>query len=263
MKKILFIVISFLVTNAIYAQNTSVPISQDDIKILPVLWQQNAAEYDALCYQAYNLAELRISKFKKGEIKRKFMAIVTDIDETLMNNSYFEANLIKNGETYTFKNWKDWTDHASATPMAGALNFFKKAKSMGFEIYYISDRRQEEMPKTIENLKKYGFPEADEQHILLSSANSTKVDRRHKVAEKHNIVLLLGDNLNDFKGVFVHQNIADRKNAAAEIADECGRRFIVLPNPVYGEWENALYEYNFKLSPEEKKELRLKLLKGY
>lgn len=258
MKRISFIMSVCFASLTLHAQT-----KPDDNKILPVLWQQTSAEYDALCYQAYNLAQLRISFIKKKDIKKNHQVIVTDIDETLLNNSYFEANLIQNGKTYTFENWKKWTSQSAATPIAGSLAFFKFAKSKGFEIFYISDRKPEEMTSTINNLKKYGYPDADTSHVLLAAPNQTKIDRRHIVASHHQIALLLGDNLNDFKGVFMHQTINDRKKATAELENDWGKRFIVLPNPVYGEWENALYQYNFKLSTEEKQKILMNLLKGY
>ena len=39
---------------------------------------------------------------------------------------------------------------------------------------------------------------------------------------------------------------------ADKFAAEFGNRFIVLPNPVYGDWEFALYHYNHSLTPAQK-----------
>jgi len=40
--------------------------------------------------------------------------------------------------------------------------------------------------------------------------------------------------------------------AADRYQEEFGKRFIMLPNPMYGNWENAIYGYNFKLTEAEK-----------
>src|SRR5579875_890289 len=64
--------------------------------IYPVLWQQTAAEYRALCYQAYNIATLRLQQLSRKTKRKKNLAIITDIDETVLDNSYFEVELIKN-----------------------------------------------------------------------------------------------------------------------------------------------------------------------
>jgi len=42
-----------------------------------VLWQQNAAEYKALCYQAFNLARMQINEMVKNQNNTKPMAIIT------------------------------------------------------------------------------------------------------------------------------------------------------------------------------------------
>jgi predicted secreted acid phosphatase len=38
--------------------------------------------------------------------------------------------------------------------------------------------------------------------------------------------------------------------------EEWGKKFIVLPNASYGEWENAVYDYRHGLTPAEKEALR-------
>ena len=55
--------------------------------------------------------------------------------------------------------------------------------------------------------------------------------------------MLIGDNLDDFSGVFERKSVADRFAAADSARNEWGRKFIVLPNAMYGTWENAIYEY--------------------
>ena len=44
----------------------------------------------------------------------------------------------------------------------------------------------------------------------------------------------------------------ERKNEVDKVKGEWGSRFIVLPNSIYGEWENALYEYKSRLTDQKK-----------
>ncbi len=263
MKKIQILLVTLFISACSFAQNTTNPSTVDEIKVLSVLFQQEAAEYRALCYQAFNLAELRISCLKKREIKKGHFAIITDLDETILDNSYSEANLIREGKSYSSASWKKWTDVASATAVPGAIDFLKYVHSRGIEIFYISNRKTDEFNSTLKNLEKLGLPNVDKQHIFLSETNSPKEVRRQIVMKDHKVIMLLGDNLNDFADIFEKKSIAERFQSTDDFKKEWGNKFIVLPNPVYGEWENALYEYNFNLSPEEKKEIRLKILKGY
>ena len=90
MKKIFVLSIIALAGGAGYAQNTEVLVKE-----YPVLWQQDAAEYRALCYQAFNIAALRINEIPRTTLKKNKLAIVTDLDETILDNSFSEAQQIK------------------------------------------------------------------------------------------------------------------------------------------------------------------------
>jgi 5'-nucleotidase (lipoprotein e(P4) family) len=118
--------------------NTSIT---NDGKIWASLWQQRAAEYRALCFQAYNIAKQRVDEGVK-KVSTKPLAIVTDIDETLLDNSpYDAAQGLKNAD-YSDKTWKQWTDKALADTVPGAPAFFKYAASKGITIYYITNRNE-------------------------------------------------------------------------------------------------------------------------
>ena len=58
----------------------------------------------------------------------------------------------------------------------------------------------------------------------------------------YQVVLLLGDNLADFSSLFDKKTEAERANNVNQVANEFGKRFIVLPNANYGGWEDAIYE---------------------
>ena len=89
-----------------------------------------------------------------------------------------------------------------------------------------------------------------------------KEPRRQQIGSRYHVVLLMGDNLNDFSDVFEKsKTVASRIAAAEKNKSQFGTHFIVLPNSMYGDWENSIYEYNFKLSSEEKQAKRRAVLK--
>ena len=96
------LVVIFLITSAFCNAQDSLPKLniQEERKIYPILFQQTASEYRALCYQAFNIAELRINKIKKKRFRKEKLAIITDLDETILDNSYQEAQLIKDNKEY-------------------------------------------------------------------------------------------------------------------------------------------------------------------
>ena len=72
----------------------------------------------------------------------------------------------------------------------------------------------------------------------------------------YEVIMLLGDNLNDFTQFFENKNIADRVAETDKVKTEWGKKFIVLPNAAYGEWENAIYDYERNLTPQQKEAKR-------
>lgn len=236
-----------------WAQDSLPKINQqEERKVYPILYQQTAAEYRALCYQAYNIAELRVNAIPKRKLRRGKPAIITDLDETVLDNSYQEAQLIKDGKVYNNADWKRWSDKSVATGVPGSVAFLQYAAKKGITIFYISNRDTSELQSTLTNLKNLNLPNADLAHMLFMEKISSKETRRQIVMNKYHVVMLLGDNLNDFMNVFEKKPIAERFAETETQREEWGKKFIVLPNSCYGEWENALYDYERKLTPEQK-----------
>jgi 5'-nucleotidase (lipoprotein e(P4) family) len=265
MKKIIIAAVIALLYLPAQAQETAVAKAncETTVKELGVLWHQQAAEYRALCYQAFNIAALRLDEVSKRKLRKGHYAIITDLDETILDNSYSEAQLIKEGKSYSSKSWKDWLSRSAATGIPGAVDFLKKAKAKGVSIFYISNRNTSDVNTTLINLQKLGLPDADTAHMFFSSNGSSKETRRQRVMQQYKVLLLLGDNLNDFTSNFENKNIADRFTEADNAMSDWGKKFIVLPNAIYGDWENAMYTYKFNFTPEQKATIRLQLLKGY
>jgi len=229
----------------------------------PVLWHQAAAEYRALCYQAFNMAQLRLDALPKRKFRKGRLAIITDLDETILDNSYSEANNIKLGREFNTASWKDWINQSKATGVPGAVAFLQAAAARGVTIFYISNRDSSDIRGTLANLKKLQLPNADTAHMLFAQDGASKEPRRLTVMNQYEVVLLLGDNLSDFSDVFEHGSIASRFAGADQLQTEWGRKFIVLPNSIYGEWENAMYNYQHGLSPQQKATMRRQVLTGY
>lgn len=231
-------------------------------KVYAAVFQQRAAEYSALCQQAYNMASWQIDAALKMP-HQKPLAIISDIDETLLDNSPYAVEMAKKSQTYDQVTWLEWTTKAAAAPMFGSKAFYNGVAAKGIEIFYITNRSVKDKPGTIENLKKFGFPYADDVHVIVREVVSSKEQRRQKVAETHEIVLLLGDNLSDFSAAFDKKNETDRQQAVTDNAAVFGKRFIVLPNTGYGDWESALLDYNYKRTQAQKDSIYLSKAKGF
>lgn len=245
--------------------------ADNEYQVGAVLYMQKAGEYRALTYQAFNLAHWQLdADFDKKNVKKlpkterkRARAVVVDIDETVLDNSPQQAYLIKNRLPFDIKTWYAWGEKREAKAIPGAVDFLNYAAKKGVKVFYVSNRDDVQAQATIDNLKSVGFPDATNETVILRvKGESSKEARRLSIAEKYRIVMLMGDNLDDFSNVFERKSVADRFAEVDKAREMFGKRFIVLPNAMYGTWENAIYEYG-RLNESQKAEKRNSLLESF
>jgi 5'-nucleotidase (lipoprotein e(P4) family) len=260
MNKWIIVAFSLLLPGGLMAQDTSASSGFRDYTTA-VLWQQHSGEYRALAFQAYNFAKLSLPVRLAEVTNTKKNCVVVDVDETVLDNSPFQGYELRNNKSYDQKDWLNWTSKGIADTVPGALGFLKFASTRQVETFYISNRGVSELASTLRNLQDLGFPFADEAHLLFKTSTSDKEPRRQAVLEKYNILMLCGDNLSDFSNVFYREgrNTVEQVNAMKEVF---GTRFVVLPNPMYGDWEKQFYK-NDKQMEVQKSSDRLEALKTY
>jgi len=238
MKKYLIVLLSILSCNQPDYKN------DNDYKIQAQVWTQNSAEYRALCYQAFNAAKMNLDAlfFFEKEYDKP-LAIIADVDETVLDNSPYDGKLILNNTTYNRESWVEWGNLEIAKAIPGSLEFLIYASEKNVEIFYISNRYSEQLEATVNNLKKLGFPDAKESNVLLRGDTRSKSERRKSVSDNYEVIMLIGDNLSDFNDEFEKKISQERTNYTDELSNDFGTRLIVLPNPNYGDWEsNGIYE---------------------
>src|SRR3569833_4387906 len=172
MKKSLILlgVILFLATNGSLAQQNTTSIVNTGMAWAS-LYQQRAAEYKALCFQAYNMAKMRIDEAVKKR-HTKPLAVVTDIDETVLDNSPYDAARALQNLDYSTVTWKQWTAKAQCDTVPGAPSFFKYAASKGVKVFYITNRDEDERAATLKNLQHYHLPYANDVFLFLKNGLS-------------------------------------------------------------------------------------------
>ncbi|WP_459480945.1 5'-nucleotidase, lipoprotein e(P4) family [Clostridium saccharoperbutylacetonicum] len=226
-------------------------------------YQYVSGEVEALQYQTYNMATEKIKDIAKNYKKTKPMAVVLDLDETVLNNYGSEIGDFLDGKPYSSDRWHAWVLKEKATVIPGADKFLDTANTLGVQVYYISNRSVTEQDATINNLKKLGLPHADKAHVLVKTDSSSKQARVDAVAKDNNIVMYVGDNLGDFPADFYNKLNDARKDIVEKNIDKFGTEYIILPNATYGDWDNATFGYNFKKTDAEKIQDRINALKTY
>jgi 5'-nucleotidase (lipoprotein e(P4) family) len=224
------------------------------------LWMQTAAEYEAAVRGTFTAARASLDRAladpawsalpaqERGDgFETRPPAIIVDADETMIDNSPFQARGVRDGGAFDHAKWLEWVDERRARALPGAVEFAAYAAQRGVPIYFITNRdAPQETASTIANLRALGFPvAADASNVLLRgdarAPAREKSARRRWVAARHRVVLMLGDNLGDFMDG-VATGIAARQALIAPYAEWWGVRWFMLPNPTYGSWESAVME---------------------
>ena len=211
------------------------------------LWLQRSAEYKALCRQIYRNAEQVILDRLSRVRLSKPAAVVLDLDETVIDNSGFQTWLHLQRATYSSAGWARWerwqAGEGTVEAVPGAVEFLKAMEAAGVTPVFVSNRKEDGRRPTVQALARLGILDQDDpDRLLLRTDTSSKVSRRARVAERWAVVALVGDNLADFDGIFEAGagDLDARDGRVVEHADKWGAEWFVLPNPVYGDWADAL-----------------------
>jgi len=203
------------------------------------IYQHASAECSRLYEQCYELARMRLDAALEHPHTLP-PAVIVDVDETVLDNSAYQVTNIARGRSYTPATWNEWALMGSAKALPGALAFLRYAESRGCEVFYITNREPRERASTLRNLDSLGFPFADEAHLLLMEGSSDKTERRARVRSTHEVVLLVGDQLRDFDERFKDRSVNSGKDIVEAMADSLSRYFVLLPNPMYGTYRDAV-----------------------
>ena len=244
-----------------------------------VLWMQRSVEYKASALTAFALARLRLDqaltdpswtaapKEQTGAYQTLPPAVILDIDETILDNSGYQAWMTLKDTTFDPKTWNAYVNTVSSVAIPGAVEFSKYAAGRGVKVFYVSNRTAEEEPATRKNLEKAGFPLDDKLDTVLMAREkpdwgSAKGTRRAHVARSYRVLLNLGDNFGDFVDEY-RGTEAERLKVLEEHKDRWGREWIMLANPSYGSFESAPYKHDFKLSNGDKRKAKRGVLDAW
>jgi len=246
-----------------------------DDNLNAVLWLQRSMEYRALSETVFRAAAERLDaaladpawdalvpaeRAAAGDAAGRPPAIILDIDETVLDNSAYQARLVVDGGEFNDAGWDAWVEERKAIPVPGALALTRAAADRGVTVFYISNRRADSAEATLENLRRQGFPVQHGDVFLglgtqvpgCEQAGSGKTCRRQLVGRGHRVLMQFGDQLGDF--VQAPANTPAQHEALhAEYRDWFGQRWWVLPNPTYGAWEPAQFDNAWSLPRSERR----------
>lgn len=231
------------------------------------LWVETAAEYGAAARSVYVaaagdlpglLADSTLSAALEQEPPFATLppAVILDVDETVLDNSPYQARMLLTDDVYSSDTWAAWVAERRADAVPGAVDFTRAARRLGIDVFYVTNRRATEEGATRDNLLAAGFPLRDDVDDVLSldekpEWHDTKSSRRAYVARTHRVLMMVGDDLNDFVDV-EGLSVEERDDVAKRFEGYWGERWRLVPGPTYGSWERALFDSDFSLTPSER-----------
>lgn len=218
----------------------AVPAVDESSRQLPdaIRWVRDGAEYRAAALQTYRTAAAWVDE-AGGSREAGTWAVVLDADETVISNLQYQIERARAGLPFTPESWKAWVARREAVPIPGAARFLVHVRDRGGRVAIVTNRLESECPDT-EALFRALALHYDVMLCRPDNGPSDKNPRFLAVAQGTtaaggpplDVVAFIGDNIHDFPEL--SQALARQDEAALA---EFGRRYFILPNPMYGSWQ--------------------------
>ena len=235
-----------------------------------VLWVQSSTEYAAAAAGTYAAATAALPGLVQADSGRG-LAVVLDIDETVLDNSRYQGELVENNASYNSASWDQWIERRDADAVPGVVDFIRASQAQGLHVAFITNRACRKRPDsaddcpqkedTLANLEDIGIDAKsttlflrgevppEECLPLLTGAeqaagvwSSDKTSRRACVGIDHDIAMLFGDQLGDFTEIDEDSSTASAHATAARFEEHWGKTWFMLPNPTYGDWRPGSWD---------------------
>jgi acid phosphatase len=238
------------------------------------LWIRNSSEFRVASETIYRAARDALARgladaawtaepSQAGDVAALPPAVVMDIDETVLDNTEPQAEMLLNGTCFDEfpRVWDEWIAKRRARAVPGAAEFIQAARlakdseGRAVRVFFITNREcapragnEATCPQqddTLANFETLGLGSATLADDLMLEGErpewkSEKLVRRQAVARTHRIVLNVGDDLADFLPAVRRASVAERERKRCAREGYWGRRWFLVPNPMYGSWLVAL-----------------------
>lgn len=233
-----------------------VPAAYDQLDAM--LWTQTSIEKELIFRQTYATATAQLPlalqdpawdalPLPPRDLHDLPPALIVDVDETVLTNTALSARDIRANRPFSYERWDVWVEEREAPALPGAADFLHRAKALGIEVFYVTNREHQQAQATFDNLRQQGMPVASPAFVLGANApvgdcaasGYDKSCRRAWVGERYRVLMLVGDSFGDF--IESASGLPAQREAARPYAHWLGQRWFVLPNPTYGDWYSAPY----------------------
>ena len=206
-----------------------------------IKYVRDAEEYAVLTRQVYRQALTAVATAVRERNARTGgpWGVVLDIDETVLDNSTYELERSAYGLPFDNQSWNAWVTRAEAGVVPGVVDFVFGIRRLGGRVAYISNRDEAVRGATVANLQRHNLWSDIDRLCLATDSTYPKRARRSEMVEgKGNcswsgtpvpVLAFVGDQMGDFPAVVESDQDAGKDDAF-------GRRYFILPDPLYGAW---------------------------
>ena len=175
---------------------------------------------------------------------RKPLAVVLDVDETVIQNLGYEYALAKSGKATDGAALNRWQrdPRTEVKPMPGSVEALNAVRAKGVTVIYNTNRDDEDAAATAVTLVNAGLPPGVIGQTLFHRGDvdgqGGKDGRRLHIAQRYCVVAMVGDQLGDFSEQFNVRGLPVQQRRAlagsGPIASLWGNGWFLLSNPAYG-----------------------------
>ena len=154
-----------------------------------------------------------------------------DLDETVLDNSKYQIDLVKNNESYNPASWSEWVNLKEAELVPGAKQFIDKVRSTKVKIVFLSNRMAKNQQPTIQNMKRLDIFESDDIFLLRIDKADKKNIRRSEIIDGKG-------RMNKIGPLKILAYFGDARHDFPNPDDyfQFGQNMYMFPNPMYGKW---------------------------
>ena len=210
---------------------------------LEINYVRASETYAVLTRQVYRSALEAVESWVADAQSDGPWAVSLDVDETTLDNSTYQLEVVTYGISYDEPSWNSWVARREAGVVPGVIQFVASVRRMGGRVAWISNRFNVSLEDTRINLDLVGLWNDDDRLCLKGDSEYTKADRRRDLASgegscaRHGtpvkIAAFVGDQIGDFPA-------AGEPFPGAGEDSAFGIRFFMLPNPMYGPWSRRV-----------------------
>lgn len=204
-----------------------------------VRWTRGSAEHRMLFEQVYAGATRALDSLVRAQDVGEW-AVILDADETIIDNSEYQRRRALLDSGFTASSWSAWVAERAATTLPGARQFLSHVRDRGGRVVIVTNRTQAECPDTRANLEalelatdlvlcRVDGPQGSDKNARFAAVQSGNAAVGFPPM---NVLLWVGDNIQDFPAL-----TQAARDAGPEVISLFGRRYFILPNPMYGSWD--------------------------